>query len=201
MDKAFLDWYTQSLGGIMGLVTCMWAYLNSNMAVYGNIFQKLDEIGIGGFIASYTLIPLCIIITILGSIESNIKNENITNVNRILLIITTLIGFLGTKIYFIIPAIFILFKFYSSYICINKNSEKIPQKETSNVNSGNNYKSEKISHESTKIYVDKKIAKNLARTRIEIAVDLLIKGADKNFICELTSLSLKELEAIEYKIK
>ena len=97
MDKAFLNWYTQSLGGIIGLVACMMAYLNGDMAVYGNIFHKLDEIGIGGFLASYTLIPLCIIITLLGAIESYKKTKKLEKLNRNLVFITTLIGFLGSK--------------------------------------------------------------------------------------------------------
>lgn len=201
MDKVFLNWYTQSLGGIIGLITCMWAYLNGNMVVYGNIFRKLDEIGLGGLIASYTLIPLCIIITIIGYIESNVKNENLSNINKFLIILTIIVGFLGSKIYFIIPAIFILFKFYSPGIQFEKNSIKVLNDKEKYFDEQKNYTFENTLYESTKIYKNKKTSKNLDKTRVEIAIDLLVKGADKTFICELTSLSLKELEAIEYKLK
>jgi hypothetical protein len=196
MDKAFWNWYTQSLGGIIGLVVCLWAYLNGDMAVYGNIFQNLDEIGISGLIASYTLIPLCITITLSGAIESYTKNDNLYEVNKTLAIITTLIGFLGSKIYFIIPAIFILFKFYNSLIYKDKTLEK--EKIVPTIL--NDSKVKKVSYDSTKIYKDKTPDKNLAKIRTEMAVELLLKGADKKFICEITNLTLKELNAIEQKI-
>ena len=196
MDKAFLNWYTQSLGGILGLIVCMWAYFNGDMAVYGNILHNLDEIGIGGFIASYTLIPLCIIITLLGAIEYYAKNTTLSKLNKNLVIATIIIGLLGSNLYFIIPAIFILFKNYSH--CIYK--DKNPGKEKINPTILNDSKIRKVSYDPTKLHTDRNPDKSLTKTRCEMAVELLLKGADKKFICEITNLTLEELNAIEKKI-
>lgn len=199
MDRAFLNWYTQSLGGILGLIACIWAYLNGDMAVYGHIFKNLDEIGIGGFIASYILIPLCIIITLLGAIESYSKNTTLSYLNKILIIATSLVGLLGSKIYFIIPSIFILFKNYSHLIFADENLDT----EKANSDTLKDFKIRKISYDSTKLYnipKSRRPNKNLEKTKYEMAVELLLKGADKNFICEITSLTLEELNSIEKKI-
>ena len=55
--------------------------------------------------------------------------------------------------------------------------------------------------DSTQIYKDKKISKSLEKTKNEMALDLLLKGADKLFISELTGLSLKEIEELEHRLK
>lgn len=193
MDKAFLNWYTQSLGGIIGLIACMMAYLNGDMAVYGNIFHKLDEIGIGGFLASYTLIPLCIIITLLGAIESYKKNMKLEKLNKNLVFVTILIGFLGSKLFFIIPSLFILFQFYSNYSNFKKDTMEMKDTLLK--------VADKRLSDSTQIYKDKKISKSLEKTKNEMALDLLLKGADKLFISELTGLSLKEIEELEHRLK
>lgn len=192
MDKSFFNWYTQSLGGIIGLIACMCAYLNGDMAVYGNILRNIDSIGLGGLIASYTLLPLCIAITFLGVIESYSNNENLPDINKNIVITTTLIGFIGSKLFFIIPAIFILFKYYSTFICSKKDlnvkvsqvSQAIEAAEFKKINTKN-----------------EEANKNLMKTKIDMAIELLIKGADKNFICEITGLTPQELENIEQRIQ
>ncbi|WP_250673978.1 hypothetical protein LZ906_008225 [Paraclostridium ghonii] len=192
MDKSFFNWYTQSLGGIIGLIACMCAYLNGDMAVYGNILRNIDSIGLGGLIASYTLLPLCIVITFLGVIESYSNNENLPDINKNIVITTTLIGFIGSKLFFIIPAIFILFKYYSTFICSKKDlnvkvsqvSQAIEAAEFKKINTKN-----------------EEANKNLMKTKIDMAIELLIKGADKNFICEITGLTPQELENIEQRIQ
>ena len=179
MDKSFLNWYTQSLGGIIGLVACMFAYLNGDMVVYGNILRNIDSISLGGILASFTLMPLCITIIFLGVYESfsDSKNENLINVNKIIVIITTLIGFIGSKLFFIIPTIFILFKYYSN-LMYNKQQN--------------------LTTKPSKI---EEARKKLLKTQIDISIDLLLKGADKKFICEITGLTIEDLERIEKRIQ
>lgn len=194
MDRAFLNWYTQSFGGIVGLIICMIAYLNGNMAVYGSILQRLDEIGLSGLVASFFLFPLCICVVILGALESTISNDKFSIFNKSLVWSTVIIGFLGGKMFFIIPSMFILFKFYSHYILK-------PQNEIVNVNSTTleNCKVKKVHTKKTPN--SKAIQKKLRKTKIEIAIELLLKDADKNFIMEITNLTSKELESIERKLK
>jgi hypothetical protein len=189
MDKSFFNWYTQSLGGIIGLIACMCAYLNGDMAVYGNILHNIDSIGLGGLVASYTLIPLCISITFLGIIESYTNNESLPDINKTIVIITTLIGFIGSKLFFIIPAIFILFKYYSTFVCSKKDlNQKVSQAAQAIEHKKINAKNEEAN-------------KNLMKTRIDMAIELLLKDADRKFICEITGLTIHELESIEQRIQ
>ncbi|MGL5749094.1 MAG: hypothetical protein ACRCXT_01100 [Paraclostridium sp.] len=210
INRAFLNWYTQSLGGIIGILICIWSYLQGNMVVYGNILNRIDSIGFGEFFASYILLPLCILISILGAIESYSSNSSLSNINKCCILITIIIGFVGCKIYFIIPSIFILFRYYSKYI--------IPQKnKTLTTDDKNDYilreelESTKIRkvqlNESTYKELPKSINENIVideftndthnKTRVDMAIDLLRKNADKNFICEITGLDINVIKAIE----
>lgn len=190
MDKSFLNWYTQSLGGIIGLIACMIAYLNGDMVVYGRIFRNIDSIGFFGVIASIVLIPLCIIITFLGFLEPYIENEKLLHINKSIVFLTSIIGIIGSKLYFIIPSIFILFKYYSN-LTTNKNEE----------NSEVHLNSKVIKTNCVKKRKNNKNNKELIKIKIDIAVELLLKGADKNFICEITGFSKQEVEYIEQRIK
>lgn len=221
INKSFLNWYTQSLGGMIGIIICIWSYLQGNMVVYGNILNNVDSVSFGGFLASYILVPLCITITLFGAIESYTLNPTLNNINKWLIIITTIIGFLGAKIYFIIPSIFILFKFYSTYIMVNKQepTHEVDDIQKENINSKcelsrirkvilNNKSDEniKIDEDTPKEHLfsnDKTITfvknsnNNYIETRVSMAKELISKNADKNFICELTGLNLEQVEKIE----
>ena len=37
MNLRFVNWYTQALGATLGIIACIYAYLNGFMFVYGNI--------------------------------------------------------------------------------------------------------------------------------------------------------------------
>ncbi|MDO7205873.1 hypothetical protein Q5M85_19030 [Paraclostridium bifermentans] len=41
--------------------------------------------------------------------------------------------------------------------------------------------------------------KNLMKTKIDMAVELLLKGADKKFICEITGLTIQRVR--KYRTK
>lgn len=222
INKSFFNWYTQSLGGMIGIIMCMWSYLQGNMVVYGNILNNVDSVSFGGFLASYILVPLCIVVTILGAIESYNSNATLDSINKVLIVLTTIIGFLGTKLYFIIPSLLILFKLYSSYIVPNKKeilSEATGVDTTINNKECSTSKVRKVvlhkenkkviekdtnknildkTIEFNKVNTDKDIANNKnLKTRISMAKELLSKNADKNFICELTGLSIEQVEQIE----
>lgn len=66
MESKFFNWYTQSLGGTFGIISCICAYLNGYMFVYTNSASKyFESIGFLGIISSYTLLPLCMLTLIL----------------------------------------------------------------------------------------------------------------------------------------
>ena len=41
MESKFFNWYTQSLGGTFGIISCICAYLNGYMFVYTNSASKI----------------------------------------------------------------------------------------------------------------------------------------------------------------
>ena len=189
MDKSFLNWYTQSLGGIIGLIACMFAYLNGDIAIYGKILKNIDSIGFSGVLASFILIPLCIAITILGFIEAYLENDKLRYINKIVTMLIVIIGIIGAKLYFIIPSIFILFKYGPKF--------KISRKEANlEVIKENKIVKKNISKQELQ-----KKRQALVKTRIDIAVELLIKGADKKFISDITGLTKQDIERIEQRIK
>ena len=121
MRIKFLDWYTQALGGTLGILACIYAYLNGYMFVYGNLGGYFDFLGFSGVTSSYLLFPLCLLNLFLGLIRSytlkkEISNTSLESFNYFISIFTVVIGFMGAKIYFTIPAIFILFNILEPYL-------------------------------------------------------------------------------------
>jgi hypothetical protein len=132
MKFKFLDWYTQAIGATLGIIACVYAYLNGYMFVYANIGNNFDYLGFKGVISSYLLLPLCILNLFLSLIKSYISNKEISNtkfesINVFIIILTTIIGFMGAKIYFFIPAILILFNLISPNI-FNKENLSVEDK-------------------------------------------------------------------------
>ena len=100
------------------------------MFVFGNIGNNFDSLSIGGVISSYLLFPLCLI-TLFFSIvksfilEKHIDNIAIENLNKIILLSTSIIGIIGTGFYFIIPALLILFEYYRDFIKERKDKQNL----------------------------------------------------------------------------
>lgn len=114
MNLKFTNWYTQALGATFGVIACIYSYLNGYMITYSNIDTYFDTLEFTSIISSYLLLPLCIITLLLAVIKSyNFKKYifkiSIENLNMGVIISTVIIGFMGAKIYFTIPALFILF--------------------------------------------------------------------------------------------
>lgn len=211
MRIKFLDWYTQALGGTLGILACIYAYLNGYMLVYGNIGSYFDYLGFGGVTSSYLLFPLCVLNLFLGLIRSytfkkEILNTFLESFNYFISIFTVIIGFMGARIYFTIPAIFILFNILEPYLH-NLYSERIKSQEplTDN-NEENNTMEETIelnkiesdeSIESELLYENISNNANILETKKEIARELLMKNSSKQFIIELTGFSLDEIYMLE----
>ena len=135
MRFKFLDWYTQALGATFGILACIYAYLNGYMFVYGNIEGYFDFLGFSGVISSYLLLPLCLLSLFISLIRSytikkEILNMSFESINIFISILTVVVGFMGAKIYFTIPAAFILFHILEPYLHNYRNSENQEVRQT-----------------------------------------------------------------------
>ena len=125
MNSRFLDWYSQALGSVLGVLACLFAYVNGYMFVFGNIGNNFDSLSIGGVISSYLLFPLCLITLFFSIVKSFILEKHIDNLNKIILLSTSIIGIIGTGFYFIIPALLILFDIYRDFIKERKDKQNL----------------------------------------------------------------------------
>lgn len=181
----FYQWYSQACGGILGILSCIYCYLKGDLLVYSNLDGNFDIISFNGILASYILYPLCfltfimaILLAIPNMSQKKIINIEVTKINSVLLYLTILVGILGCSIYFIIPALLLLlkdllyafkrfiFKFNSKHVAINKNADMDQYNKESK-------------HDSAQ----------LLSTKTEMAINLLNKDANINFITEVTGLS------------
>lgn len=179
----FYQWYSQACGGILGIVSCIYCYLKGDLLIYSNLDGNFDIISFNGILASYILYPLCfltfvmaILLAIPNMSQKKIINIEVTKINSVLLYLTILVGILGCSIYFIIPALLLLlkdllyafnhFKFNIKHVAIKKNA---------NIDQDN----KESKHASTQ----------LLSTKTEMAINLLNKDANINFITEVTGLS------------
>ena len=176
------QWYSQSCGGILGIASCIYCYLKGNLLIYSNLDGNFDVINFNGILASYTLYPLClstfimaIFLAIPSMNQKKIINIEVTKINSVLIYLTTIIGILGCGIYFILPALLLLFK-NLCYIFKYYHS-KSNNKQTTTIH--DNEVDQELKYTSTK----------LLSTKTEMAINLLNKGANINFISEVTGLS------------
>ena len=194
MKFKFLDWYTQAIGATLGMIACVYAYLNGYMFVYANIGNNFDYLWFKGVISSYLLLPLCILNLFLSLIKSYISNKEISNtkfesINVFAIVLTTIIGFMGAKIYFFIPAILILFNLISPNI-FNRENLSVEDK-TIEFNQID---------EVDKVHINNVIDSKVLKVKQEMARDLLMKDSSKQFIMELTGFTLDELNTLEKEL-
>lgn len=215
MRFKFLDWYTQALGATFGILACIYAYLNGYMFVYGNIEGYFDFLGFSGVISSYLLLPLCILSLFISLIRSytikkEILNMSFESINIFISILTVVVGFMGAKIYFTIPAAFILFHILEPYLHNYRNSENqeviLDDNKEYDITQ-NTIEFDKIdidipseanaSNEAEELYKSRSNNPNVIETKKEIAIELLRKNSSKQFIVELTGFTLDEINILE----
>ena len=215
MRFKFLDWYTQALGATFGILACIYAYLNGYMFVYGNIEGYFDFLGFSGVISSYLLLPLCLLSLFISLIRSytikkEILNMSFESINIFISILTVVVGFMGAKIYFTIPAAFILFHILEPYLHNYRNSENqeviIDDNKEYDITQ-NTIEFEKIdidipseanaSNEAEELYKSRSNNPDVIETKKEIALELLRKNSSKQFIVELTGFTLDEINMLE----
>lgn len=215
MRFKFLDWYTQALGATFGILACIYAYLNGYMFVYGNIEGYFDFLGFSGVISSYLLLPLCILSLFISLIRSytikkEILNMSFESINIFISILTVVVGFMGAKIYFTIPAAFILFHILEPYLHNYRNSENQEVIFDDNKEydiTQNTIEFDKIdidmsseanaSNEAEELYKSRRNNPDVIETKKEIALELLRKNSSKQFIVELTGFTLDEIDMLE----
>ena len=215
MRFKFLDWYTQALGATFGILACIYAYLNGYMFVYGNIEGYFDCLGFSGVISSYLLLPLCLLSLFISLIRSytikkEILNMSFESINIFISILTVVVGFMGAKIYFTIPAAFILFHILEPYLHNYRNSENQEVIFDDNKEydiTQNTIEFDKIdidmsseanaSNEAEELYKSRSNNPDVIETKKEIALELLRKNSSKQFIVELTGFTLDEINMLE----
>lgn len=215
MRFKFLDWYTQALGATFGILACIYAYLNGYMFVYGNIEGYFDFLGFSGVISSYLLLPLCLLSLFTSLIRSytikkEILNMSFESINIFISILTVVVGFMGAKIYFTIPAAFILFHILEPYLHNYRNSENqeviLDDNKEYDITQ-NTIEFDKIdidipseanaSNEADELYKSRSNNPDVIETKKEIALELLRKNSSKQFIVELTGFTLDEINMLE----
>ena len=215
MRFKFLDWYTQALGATFGILACIYAYLNGYMFVYGNIEGYFDFLGFSGVISSYLLLPLCLLSLFTSLIRSytikkEILNMSFESINIFISILTVVVGFMGAKIYFTIPAAFILFHILEPYLHNYRNSENqeviLDDNKEYDITQ-NTIEFDKIdidipseanaSNEAEELYKSRSNNPDVIETKKEIALELLRKNSSKQFIEELTGFTLDEINMLE----
>ena len=215
MRFKFLDWYTQALGATFGILACIYAYLNGYMFVYGNIEGYFDFLGFSGVISSYLLLPLCLLSLFISLIRSytikkEILNMSFESINIFISILTVVVGFMGAKIYFTIPAAFILFHILEPYLHNYRNSENqeviLDDNKEYDITQ-NTIEFDKIdidipseanaSNEAEELYKSRSNNPNVIETKKEIAIEILRKNSSKQFIVELTGFTLDEINMLE----
>ena len=215
MRFKFLDWYTQALGATFGILACIYAYLNGYMFVYGNIEGYFDFLGFSGVISSYLLLPLCLLSLFTSLIRSytikkEILNMSFESINIFISILTVVVGFMGAKIYFTIPAAFILFHILEPYLHNYRNSEnqEVILDDTKEYDiTQNTIEFDKIdidipseanaSNEAKELYKSRSNNPDVIETKKEIALELFSKNSSKQFIVELTGFTLDEINMLE----
>lgn len=215
MRFKFLDWYTQALGATFGILACIYAYLNGYMFVYGNIEGYFDFLGFSGVISSYLLLPLCLLSLFISLIRSytikkEILNMSFESINIFISILTVVVGFMGAKIYFTIPAAFILFHILEPYLHNYRNSENqeviLDDNKEYDITQ-NTIEFDKIdidmsseanaSNEAEELYKSRSNNPDVIETKKEIDLELLRKNSSKQFIVELTGFTLDEINMLE----
>ena len=132
------------------------------------------------------------------------------SINIFISILTVVVGFMGAKIYFTIPAAFILFHILEPYLHNYRNSENQEVIFDDNKEydiTQNTIEFDKIdidipseanaSNEAEELYKSRSNNPDVIETKKEIALELLRKNSSKQPIVELTGFTLDEINILE----
>lgn len=128
MNIKFLNWYTQAIGSTIGIIICTYSYLNGSLYSFGNIANNLNNINLSSAMASYLLLPFCVLsllFCILKNFDFYYESSFLEALNTFIVIFTLVVGFIGTYFLFSIPSIFFIFSTYLTYKIDNEEDEDI----------------------------------------------------------------------------
>ena len=131
----FYKWYSQALGSVIGMVSCIYGYLNGDLLLYSALGGNYDTLNFNQILSSYILYPLCIL-TFLSAMfipvikdykDKKVLGMRVRKINTVLKYSAAIVGLLGCLIYFIPAALVILFSDILSLIqyTLNKLSNKL----------------------------------------------------------------------------
>lgn len=100
------------------MIICVYSYMYGYIYPFSNIELNLNKIDLGAAMASFLLLPFCIlslILSLIKNFEFLKENEALESLNTFTIIFLIVIGFIGCKFLFIIPTIFFLLSIYITY--------------------------------------------------------------------------------------
>ena len=128
----FYKWYSQALGSVIGMVSCIYGYLNGDLLLYSALGGNYDTLNFNQILSSYILYPLCIL-TFLSAMfipvikdykDKKVLGMRVRKINTVLKYSAAIVGLLGCLIYFIPAALVILFSDILSLIQYTFNKKR-----------------------------------------------------------------------------
>ena len=189
------EWYIQSIGGLLGLIVCIYSYLQGNIITFSNI-SSFENISFLTTFTSYTIYPLCLLLLILTTLNFLLKDKlsnRFEYIYNVICFITIIIGIIGCHILFIIPSLLIL------YVPIEKSIYKLKERKGNREDTkesllidNSQSKGKVSSNENNSIKRE-----NLQKTKKSMAESLLKNNADMDFIAEVTGLDENEINNLK----
>ena len=209
----FYKWYSQALGSVIGMVSCIYGYLNGDLLLYSALGGNYDTLNFNQILSSYILYPLCIL-TFLSAmfipVIKNYKNKKVlgmrvSKINTVLKYSTVIVGLLGCLIYFIPAALVILFSDILSLIqyTFNKLSNKLIKNPLNEQTSKKEATKETCKENSDEAELNPLLTNKppnnneCLSTKREMAINLIDKNSNMDFIREITGLSPQYLTKLK----
>lgn len=209
----FHQWYTQALGALIGMLTCIHCYIHGDLLLYSNLSINIHLLNPYQIIASYILYPLCILTFLMALLIPLIKNFEekkilgirIKKLNIFIKYLTIIVGISGCLIYFALAAFILVFSDIISFFSylrskFTKNTYQIElaqaaeEEEEEEEEDGeaqlNPILTNTFSPENTP-------TNQYLAIKTEMAINLLNQNASLDFINEITGLSMEYLTKLQ----
>lgn len=209
----FYKWYSQALGSVIGMVSCIYGYLNGDLLLYSALGGNYDTLNFNQILSSYILYPLCIL-TFLSAMfipvikdykDKKVLGMRVRKINTVLKYSAAIVGLLGCLIYFIPAALVILFSDILSLIqyTFNKLSNKLRKNPLNEQTSKKEATKEACDENSDEAELNPLLTNKppnnneCLSTKREMAINLIDKNSNMDFIREITGLSPQYLTKLK----
>ena len=197
----FYKWYSQALGSVIGMVSCIYGYLNGDLLLYSALGGNYDTLNFNQILSSYILYPLCIL-TFLSAMfipvikdykDKKVLGMRVSKINRVLKYSAAIVGLLGCLIYFIPAALVILFSDILSLIqyTFNKLSNKLRKNPLNEQTSKKEATKEACDENSDEAELNPLLTNKppnnneCLSTKREMAINLIDKNSNMDFIRDI----------------